>query len=168
VKRNRLDDIDMNIIRQLQYDGRLPFTRIAAQLGVSEGAVRRRVKRLTESGLLQIVAVVEPQYLGWSAAGMVGISVHPGRVDAVAAKISQFPEVSYLFMASGEFDLFAEVFCRDKEHFVSFLNQDLQQVPGVERTQTFMILKMYKLSYRWGEAVPPAKSQRHLVDPGDS
>jgi Lrp/AsnC family transcriptional regulator for asnA, asnC and gidA len=166
VKRNRLDDIDMNIIRQLQYDGRLPFTQIAAKLGISEGAVRRRVKRLTESGLLQIVAVVEPQYLGWSAAGMVGISVQPGRADAVAHKISQFPEVSYLFMASGEFDLFAEVFCRDREHFVSFLNQDLQQVPGVERTQTFMILKMYKLSYRWGEAEPPALSRRRLVDRG--
>jgi Lrp/AsnC family transcriptional regulator, regulator for asnA, asnC and gidA len=164
VKRNRLDDIDMDIIRQLQYDGRLPFTRIAAQLGVSEGAVRRRVKRLTESGLLQIVAVVEPQFLGWSAAGMVGISVNPGRVDVVAHQISQFPEVSYLFMASGEFDLFAEIFCRDREHFVSFLNQDLQQVPGVERTQTFMILKMYKLSYRWGESEPPRVNRRPRID----
>ena len=99
---------------------------------------------------------------------MVGVSVQPGRVDEVAHKISQFPEISYLFMASGEFDLFAEVFCRDREHFVSFLNQDLQQVPGVERTQTFMILKMYKLSYRWGEAEPPAKSRRPLEDQGGS
>ena len=155
MNKTRLDDTDVSIIRQLQYDGRLPFTKIATELGISEGAVRRRVKRLTDSGLLQIVAVVEPQHLGWSAAGMIGVTVQAGQVDAVAQQLAQFPEVSYLFMASGEFDLFAEVFCSDREHFVSFLNQTLQQVSGVERTRTFMILKMYKLSYRWGEAEPP-------------
>ncbi len=86
---------------------------------------------------------------------MIGVTVQAGQVDAVAHQIAQFHEVSYLFMASGEFDLFVEVFCENREHFVSFLNQTLQQVPGVERTQTFMILKTYKLSYRWGEAEPP-------------
>ena len=150
----RLDDTDVHIIRLLQYDGRLSFTKIATELGISEGAVRHRVKRLTDSGLLQIVAVVEPQHLGWRAAGMIGVTVQAGHIEAVAQRIAQFPEVSYLFMASGEFDLFVEVFCMDMEHFVSFLNETLQHVPGVERTQTFMILKMYKLSYRWGEAEP--------------
>jgi Lrp/AsnC family transcriptional regulator for asnA, asnC and gidA len=163
----RLDDLDVDIIRLLQYNGRLPFTQIAAELDISEGAVRRRVKRLIESGVLQIVGIVEPQFLGWSAAGMIGVTVHAGQVDAVANQIAQFPEVSYLFMASGEFDLFVEVFCRDREHFVSFLNQKLHQVPGVERTQTFMILKMYKLSYRWGEAEPPRAGHRPLIDLGD-
>ena len=100
----------------------------------------------------QIVGIVEPQLLEWDAAGMVGVTVHAGQVDAVARQLAQFPEVSYLFMASGGFDLFVEVYCRDREHFVSFLSDTLQQVPGVERTETFMILKMYKLSYRWGEA----------------
>jgi Lrp/AsnC family transcriptional regulator for asnA, asnC and gidA len=150
-----MDKIDREIVARLQYDGRMPFTDIAAELDISEGTVRRRVKRLTDSGVLQIVAIVEPQFLGWSAAGMIGVTVQAGQADAVAHQISQFPEVSYLFMASGEFDLFVEVFCRDREHFVSFLNQKLQQVDGVERTRTFMILKMYKLSYRWGEAEPP-------------
>ena len=74
---------------------------------------------------------------------------------AAAQKIAQFPEVSYLFMSSGGFDLFVEVYCRDREHFVSFLNDSLQQVAGVQRTETYMILKMYKLSYRWGEAESP-------------
>jgi Lrp/AsnC family transcriptional regulator for asnA, asnC and gidA len=147
-----MDETDRAIISYLQYDGRMPFVRIAAELGISEGTVRRRVKRMAEGGVLQIVAVVEPQLLGWGAAGMIGVTVQVGQADAVAHRIAQFPEVSYLFMASGEFDLFVEVFCRDREHFVSFLNQELQQVPGVERTQTFMILKTYKLSYRWGEA----------------
>jgi len=130
-----MDQIDRAICAQLQYDGRMPLNKIAAKLGLAEGTVRRRVKRLTGSGLLQVVRA--------------------GQVDAVARQIAQFPEVSYLFMVSGEFDLFVEVFCRDREHFVSFLNEKLQQVPGVERTRTFMILKTYKLSYRWGEAEPP-------------
>ena len=151
----QLDDIDVKIVRQLQYNGRLPFTKIAIELGISEGAVRRRVKRLTESGVLQIAAFVDPQHVGWNTAGMIGITVQAGHMDTVAEQLAQFPEVSYLFMASGEFDLFAEVFCRDKEHFVSFLNQTLQRVPGVERTRTYMILKIYKLSYHWGEAEPP-------------
>jgi len=160
LKKARLDDLDIAIVRQLQYDGRLPFTTLADRLGISEGAVRRRVKRLTERGVLQIVAIVEPQFLGWSAAGMIGVTVQAGQVDAVAQRIAQFPEVSYLFMASGEFDLFVEVFCRDREHFVSFLSQQLQQIPGVERTQIFTILKTYKLSYRWGEAESPRMDHR--------
>ncbi len=148
------DKTDRAIIAHLQYDGRTPFTEIAAALGISEGTVRRRVKRLRESGLLQIVGIAEPQFLGWNTAAMIGITAQAGQVDAVANTIARFSEVSYLFMASGAFDLFAEVFCRDMEHFVEFLNQKLQQVPGVQRTETFTILKMYKLSYRWGETEP--------------
>ncbi len=147
-----LDHLDREIIRLLQYDGRMPFTQIADQLDTSEGTVRRRVNRLLESGIMQIVGVVEPHLLGWGAAGMIGVGVQTGQIDAVANKIAQFPEVSYLFMAAGEFDLFVEAYCKDREHFVSFLTEELHRVPGVQDTQTFMILKMYKLSYRWGEA----------------
>jgi Lrp/AsnC family transcriptional regulator for asnA, asnC and gidA len=149
-----LDDTDRAIIAHLQYDGRKPFTEIAAQLGISEGAVRRRVKLMTKDGTLQIVGIVEPQFLDWQAAAMIGVTVQAGQVEATAQQIAQFPEVTYLFMASGGFDLFVEAYCRDRAHFASFLSQKLQKVPGVERTETFMILKMYKLSYRWGEAEP--------------
>jgi Lrp/AsnC family transcriptional regulator for asnA, asnC and gidA len=160
----RLDETDRAIISRLQYDGRLPFTDIAAEIGISEGTVRRRVKQLIEGGVLQVVGIVEPQFLGWNAAAMIGVAVQAGQVDAVAHEIAQFPEVSYLFMASGGFDLFIEVYCKDMDHFVSFLNQKLQQVPGVHRTETFMILKMYKLSYRWGEAEPPRTDHRPHID----
>jgi Lrp/AsnC family transcriptional regulator for asnA, asnC and gidA len=160
----RIDKTDRAIIAHLQYDGRMSFTDIAAELDLSEGAVRRRVKRLIEDGILQIVGIAEPQFLGWNAAGIIGVIVQAGQTDSVAHQIAQFPEVSYLFMASGGFDLFAEVYCRDMDHFVSFLNQKLHQVPGVQRTETFMILKMYKLSYRWGEAEPPRAGHRPHID----
>ena len=150
-----LDEFDQSIISFLQYDGRMPFTQIAQELGVTEGAVRRRVNRLVEKNKLQIVGIVEPQELGWEEAGMIAISVQPDRINAVADAIAQLPEVAYLFQAAGEFDLFAEVYCKDKGHFVSFLNEKLQKIPGVERTRSFLILKMHKLSYRWGEAPPP-------------
>ena len=149
-----LDDTDRAIVAHLQYDGRMAFTEIAAEVGLSEGSVRRRVKQMVDDGVLQIVGIVEPQYLEWQAAAMVCINVLAGQIEDAAQQIAQFPEVTYLFMASGGFDLFVEVYCRDREHFASFLNEKLQKVPGVERTETFMILKMYKLSYRWGEAVP--------------
>lgn len=156
----RLDKTDRAIVARLQYNGRMPFTEIAAELGLSEGAVRRRVRRMTDDGILQIVGIVEPQFLEWNAAAMIGVAVQSGQIEAVAHQIAQFPEVSYLFMASGGFDLFVEVYCKDMDDFVSFLNQKLQQVPGVQRTETFMILKMYKLSYRWGEAEPPRAAHR--------
>jgi Lrp/AsnC family transcriptional regulator for asnA, asnC and gidA len=148
----KLDRLDREIIRLLQYDGRMPFTQIAEKVDVSEGTVRRRVTQLIESGIMQTDGVVEPQYLGWGSAAMVGVSVEVGKTDEVADRIAEFPEVSYLFLASGEFDLFVEVYCKDREHFVDFLNNKLHHIPGIVSTRTFMILKMYKLSYRWGEA----------------
>ena len=147
------DDLDRDIIRILQIDGRMPYTEIASRLNVSEGTIRQRIKRLTDADVLQVVGIVEPKYMGWNAAGMVAVTVQSGQIDNVAEQIGQFPEVSYLFMASGEFDLFVEVYCQDREHFVDFLSAKLQQIPGIIRTQTFMIMKMYKLSYRWGEAL---------------
>jgi len=150
-----LDDLDREIISFLQYDGRMPFTKIATELGIAEGTVRRRVKQLTDNGTMQVVAIVEPRDMGWEEAAMIGISVQANLISSIADEIAKLPEVAYLFQAAGEFDLVAEVFCKDREHFVSFLNNKLQQIPGVERTQSFLILKMHKLSYRWGEAEPP-------------
>ncbi|MGD8457061.1 MAG: Lrp/AsnC family transcriptional regulator [Anaerolineales bacterium] len=150
-----MDEIDHAIVSQLQYDGRLPFTRIAEGLGITEGAVRRRVKQMIDDGKLQIVGVVDPQELGWTEASLIGITVQPDLIEEVADVIAQLPEVTYLFQAVGEFDLFAEVYCQDKEHYVSFLNQTLHKISGVERTRSYLILKMYKLSYRWGQAEPP-------------
>ncbi len=118
----QLDDTDRAIVGHLQYDGRMPYTEIAAELGLSEGAVRRRVKRMTDAGVLQIVGIVEPQLLEWNAAGMIGVTVQAGHLKTAAEEIAQFPEVTYLFMASGGFDLFVEVYCRDREHFV-YLSQ---------------------------------------------
>ena len=152
-----LDEKDRAIVSILQYDGRTPFTKIAEELNITEGSVRNRVKRLIETQKLKIVGIAQPEEMGWTEAGIIGINVQADRIMEVADAIAQLPEVSYLIQAAGEFDFFAEVYCKDREHFVSFLNNRLQKIPGVDRTQSFLILKMHKLSYRWGEAEPPSK-----------
>lgn len=152
-----LDEKDRAIVSILQYDGRTPFTKIAEELNITEGSVRNRVKRLIETQKLKIVGIAQPEEMGWTEAGIIGINVQADRIMEVADAIAQLPEVSYLIQAAGEFDFFAEVYCKDREHFVSFLNNRLQKIPGVDRTQSFLILKMHKLSYRWGEAEAPSK-----------
>jgi Lrp/AsnC family transcriptional regulator for asnA, asnC and gidA len=143
----KLDQIDLDIIEQLQLDGRKAFTDIARKLDISEGTVRNRVQRLVSKDILQVIGLVDPLQLGYDAPAMIGVSVQPPDLEAAAKTICNFPEVSYLVMVSGEFDLLVEVMCQDRDHLASFLNDQLRQVTGVLRTQTFLILRTYKLSY---------------------
>ena len=142
-----MDNIDLELITILQKDGRTPYTEIAKQLGISEGTVRNRLARLREQEILQVVGMVDPNYLGFDAPAMIGVSVEPPKMESAAEIIATFEEVSYLIMVSGEFDLIVEVMCQDREALAKFLNQKLRQVPGITRTQTFLILRTFKMSY---------------------
>jgi Lrp/AsnC family transcriptional regulator for asnA, asnC and gidA len=139
-----MDDIDLAILGALQHDGRRPFTDIAQKLGVSEGTVRNRVAKLVNESVLKIVGIVDPASLEYNAPAIIGISVSEGDVEKIAEEIAAFPEVSYLVMVSGEFDLIVEIICRDRVHLANFLNHHLRRVAGVERTQTFMTLRTFK------------------------
>jgi Lrp/AsnC family transcriptional regulator for asnA, asnC and gidA len=151
-----MDDLDIAILSLLQRDGRRPYTEIAHALGVSEGTVRNRVYRLLEEQVIQIVGQVDPYHLGFDAPAIMGISVQPASVEAAAEQIAAFPEVSYLLLVSGEFDLIVEVMCEDREHLGNFLNQKLRQVPGVQSIHTFLILKTVKADY---EVHPPQEQK---------
>lgn len=142
-----MDEVDLGILALLQRDGRKPLTEIAEHLGVSEGTVRNRLARLIENQVIHIVGLVDPYQLGFDAPAMIGVTVQPTLLDAAAAEIATFPEVSYLIMVSGEYDLMVEVMCRDREHLASFLNDRLRRVPGIVRTQTFLILRTFKMAY---------------------
>lgn len=142
-----MDELDIKIINELQRDGRMPFTDIAKTLNVSEGTVRNRVARLTDEQVIHIVGMLDPTHVGFEAPAMIGVTVQPAMLERVAETIASFQEVSYLIMVSGEFDLFVEVFCRDRDDLADFLNQKLHQVNGVVRTQTFMTLKIFKMAY---------------------
>ena len=142
-----MDKLDFELISILQKDGRTPFTEIAKQLNVSEGTVRNRLARLQEQDILQVVGMVDPYQLGFDAPAMIGVSVDPPKLESAAKMIATFEEVSYLVMVSGEVDLIVEVMCKDREALAEFLNQKIRQVPGITRTQTYFILRTFKMSY---------------------
>ncbi len=142
-----MDKTDLAILSLLQKDARRSFTDIANELNISEGTVRNRVSRLVEKRSIQLVGLIDPNQLGFEAPAMIGVTVQSNLLEEAATQIAQFPEVSYLVMSSGEYDLLVEVLCRDREHLAAFLNENLRQVEGVLRTQTFMILRTFKMAY---------------------
>src|SRR6202034_1449467 len=132
-----LDGPNRAIIEALQRDGRQPYGAIAAEVGLSEAAVRRRVQRLREDGIIQIVAVTDPLQLGFTRQAMVGISVE-GDIRHVADQLSVLPEVDYVVMCAGSFDLLAEVVCENDETLLTLLNDRVRAIPGVRSTETFL------------------------------
>lgn len=139
-----IDEIDRKIIEALQIDGRRPFTKLAAELGISEASVRQRVSNLINTQVMQIVAVTNPVKLGYSMAGMIGIRVSGERLFEVAEQIAAFDEVIYLIICAGSFDLLAEVVCQDNDHLLRFLTEKLYKVEGVQQTETYMYLRVVK------------------------
>jgi Lrp/AsnC family transcriptional regulator, regulator for asnA, asnC and gidA len=144
-----LDAPNRAIIEALQRDGRQPYGAIAEEVGLSEAAVRRRVQRLRESGIMQIVAVTDPLQLGFTRQAMIGINVE-GDVRTVAEKLSAMQEVDYVVMCAGSFDLLAEIVCEDDERLLQVLNDSVRSIPGVRGTETFLYLKLAKQTYTWG------------------
>jgi Lrp/AsnC family transcriptional regulator for asnA, asnC and gidA len=144
-----IDDVDKAVIEALQEDGRLPYTKLATQVGLSEAAVRQRVQRLIESGVVQIVAVTDPAMLGFRRNAMIGLKVE-GDLRVVANDIAAIPEVSYVVVVSGSFDLLMEVVCEDDDHLLALLNDKVRAIPGVRSTETFTYLRLFKQTYAWG------------------
>jgi Lrp/AsnC family transcriptional regulator, regulator for asnA, asnC and gidA len=144
-----LDDADKLLIELLQEDGRLPYTRLAARVGLSEAAVRQRVNRLIENKVVQIVAVTDPLTLGFRRQAMVGVKIE-GDIIAVADALALIAEVDYVVCTSGSFDLLFELVCEDDDHLLTLLNDRVRTIPGVRSTETFMYLRLRKQTYAWG------------------
>lgn len=147
--RNVIDNVSHAIIEQLQEDGRRSYAAIGKAVGLSEAAVRQRVQRLQESGVMQIVAVTDPMQVGASQAAMVGIVIH-GDVMPVADAMEAMPEVTYLVVSAGGFDLLAEVVVDDDAHLLNVINGQMRRIPGVQRTEIFSYLNIRKQTYTWG------------------
>jgi Lrp/AsnC family transcriptional regulator for asnA, asnC and gidA len=141
-----MDALDRSIVAILQEDGRTRFTEIAKSLNVTEGTVRNRVTKLLDDKAIQIIGVLDPHRMGYQAPAIIGVSIQPPHLESAAKKIAVMPEVSYLIMIAGDYDLMVEVFCRDREHLASFLKDRLMHVDGVQRTQTSFILHTYKVA----------------------
>jgi len=146
-----LDEVAKKIIEQLQQDGRRSYAAIGKAVGLSEAAVRQRVARLTELGVIQIVAVTDPLQLGFPRQAMIGIRVD-GDLEAVADALAEMDDVDYVVISAGSFDLLAEVVCRNDDHLLEVLNKRIRRIPGVRDTETFVYLKLRKQTYSWGTA----------------
>ncbi len=144
-----LDATSKAIIEQLQIDGRRSYAEIGKAVGLSEAAVRQRVQKLTDAGVMQIVAVTDPMRIGFSRLAMIGIRVS-GDTRVVADHLADLPEVSYLILSAGSFDLMAEVVCEDDDGLIEFLNQKIRTLDGVASTETFVYLQLKKQKYDWG------------------
>lgn len=144
-----LDETDRTLISLLQRDGRASFTALAKAVGLSEGAVRQRVQRLMRDGTMQIVAVTDPLDVDLARQAMVGIKVS-GDLHAVADRLSALADVHYVVLCAGGFDLLAEVICRDDDHLLKVLNDDIRGIAGIVSTETFVYLKLAKQTYAWG------------------
>ncbi len=145
-----ISELDKRIIEHLQQDGRRPFTQIATALGVSEATVRARTNRLVERDILQIVGVTDPLKLGFQQQAMIGVRCEASELLEAADVINAFPEVDYLVVTAGSYDLLVEVVCEDNEALLTFLTEKLRRVPGVRETETFVYLRMLKQVYSWG------------------
>jgi Lrp/AsnC family transcriptional regulator for asnA, asnC and gidA len=144
-----LDDVSKAIIEQLQQDGRRSYAAIGKVVGLSEAAVRQRVQRLIDGGVMQVVAVTDPLELGFARQAMVGVRVQ-GPLESVADALSSLDEVDNVVITAGSFDLLVEVVCESDDHLLDLISSRIRTVEGVVATETFMYLSLRKQTYSWG------------------
>lgn len=147
-KSTNVDDIDSAIIEQLQLDGRVSYTKLALAIGMSEATARQRVQRLIDGGVIQIVAVTNPLLLGYRRMAMIGVRAE-GPTDGIATILESFPDIEYLVVTAGSFDLMCEVVVPDDATLLNITNR-IRAVPGVSTTETFIYLSLIKQTYAWG------------------
>jgi Lrp/AsnC family transcriptional regulator for asnA, asnC and gidA len=143
-----LDQTDRAIIEQLQRDGRAPYTRLGAAVGLSEAAVRHRVQRLIEAGVVQIVAVTNPMSVGRRRMAMIGVRTE-GPSDGIAQALQAMPDIDYLVVTAGSYDLMCEVVVGDDADLLDLTNR-IRRVPGVVSTESFIYLDLVKQTFTWG------------------
>jgi Lrp/AsnC family transcriptional regulator for asnA, asnC and gidA len=144
----QIDHIDRSIIEQLQRDGRVPYTRLGAAVGLSEAAVRQRVQRLTDAGVMQVVAVTNPLSHGKRRMAMIGVRTE-GPTEHIANTLQAMADIDYLVVTAGTFDLMCEVVVQDDLQLLDLTNR-IRAVPGVRSTETFIYLDLVKQTFTWG------------------
>jgi Lrp/AsnC family transcriptional regulator, regulator for asnA, asnC and gidA len=147
-KGTTVDEIDSAIIEQLQLDGRVSYTKLGTAIGLSEAAARQRVQRLIDGGVIQIVAVTNPLSLGYRRMAMIGVRAG-GPIDGIATTLEAFPDIEYLVVTAGSFDIMCEVVVPDDATLLDLTNR-IRAVPGVSTTETFIYLALIKQNYAWG------------------
>ncbi|MCX6408012.1 MAG: Lrp/AsnC family transcriptional regulator [Propionibacteriales bacterium] len=144
-----LDEVAKRIIALLQVDGRMSYAAIGKEVGLSEAAVRQRVQKLTDSGVINIVAVTDPMQLGFAREALIGVR-GKGPLEPLAESLAEIPEVDYVVITAGSFDIILELVCETDEHLLQVLSENIRAREDVVSTETFTYLKLVKQTYTWG------------------
>jgi Lrp/AsnC family transcriptional regulator for asnA, asnC and gidA len=143
-----IDDIDRQIIKHLQNDGRMPYSQLGQLIGLSDASARQRVNRLNERGVIDIVAVTDPTTLGLGIQAMLGIAIS-GDARQIAGEIGELDEAVYVVITTGRYDLLVEVVVPDSDALLGLL-ADLHGMDGVASIETIRYLALSKQTYDWG------------------
>jgi Lrp/AsnC family transcriptional regulator for asnA, asnC and gidA len=152
-KKKVLDQIDCQMIRLLQEDGRIPNTEIAKKLGVSEATVRSRLNRLIEEEYIQIVAVSNPMKLGFEIVGILRIDVDITKIKSVTNELMKLKEIWFIVHATGGSDIYTEFVAKSLDELNDLIFNRIYTIDGVVKTETSLILEYIKRRYDWGTAV---------------
>ncbi len=147
-RRENLDATDKAIIAHLQDDGRMPFSALGPAVGLSPAAVRQRVLHLISEGFMQIEAVTDPATVGFTVQALVGIKVS-GDLDVAASALSEIPEVDYVVVVTGRFDIIIELVVEDTERLLELMNE-IRRIDSIADTEVFNFLRLEKQTYNWG------------------
>jgi Lrp/AsnC family transcriptional regulator for asnA, asnC and gidA len=144
-----VDEIDRRIIALLQADGRRPNVDVAAELGLAEGTIRKRLDRLITGGVIRITAVVEPARVGLNTSAFITVQVDFSRVDEVVRELAAFPEVQSVCIATGNWDIILEAVFHTDAQLLAFLKNRVAAIAGVKRSETSHVLRRVKHVGHW-------------------
>ncbi|OZG59547.1 MULTISPECIES: Lrp/AsnC family transcriptional regulator [Bifidobacterium] len=144
-----LDETNKRIVTLLQEDGRRSYVSIGKEIGLSEAAVRLRVQRMLDDGIMQIVAVTNPMDVGFKRQAMVGITVN-GDIEYVARELKEISQIDYVIITAGRFDILAEIFAEDDESMLELVNRHIRKIDGIDRTELFTYMRLESQRYDWG------------------
>jgi len=153
------DETDLEIMTILQKNSRVANTEIAKRLHISEATVRNRIRRLVDSKIIQNIAVINPELLGYQMHLFVGVQVELGKAKDVASKLKDKDAVHFLGHSTGRYDLIFVAFFRSAEEQRQFFLEELSCIKGIIRTETFNVLKNVKTKYLWGVSIPATKRE---------
>ena len=139
-----MDDFDKNKIDILESDGRASNAEIARKIGVSEGTIRRRLKKLIDNKTISVLAISDPRQMGYEFEALVGIQVDPGLVEPVAEAITKLTDTKWVSITTGTYDVFAWVILPTAEALGKFLRNRIGEIQGVKKTETFVSLQVVK------------------------
>ncbi|PKR77921.1 hypothetical protein CEY16_08325 [Halalkalibacillus sediminis] len=145
-----IDQLDSDIVKLLQKDGRLSYTELAEILNTTASTIRNRVQRLTENNFIKVVGVVNPFMTGMPTVAFLGLKIDFHRYDAIVESLEAIPEVRFIAGSSGGYDLFTQVITSTNMNLYKIIREQIGQIDGILSIDTNMLFDIHKQTYDWG------------------